>query len=157
MVTEEDRQICRNTCTQSNSNMKKMILENMIIIKIIILFLTRAPFDLLLLIVTHFFNSYESRFRRRSSTSLCLFATFVFAQNLQHALILFKIVLVIALLVYLKFSYLIRFLIFQISHLKICSIVFRNILTHVSFSLTPVIIICRLRIYKVLIRTILYS
>ena len=35
----------------------------------------------------------------------CLFATFVFAQNLQHALILFKIVLVIALLVYLKCSY----------------------------------------------------
>ena len=115
------------------------------IINKIIIFLTRAPFDYLLLIVVHFLNSYESRFRSRSSTSLCLFATFIFAQNLQHALILFKIVLVIALLVYLKFSYLIRFLIFQISHLKTCSIVFRKILTHVSFSLTPVKIICRLR------------
>ena len=68
-----------------------------------------------------------------------------FPQNLQHALILFKIVLVIALLVYLKFSYLIRFLIFQIPNIEICSIVFRNILTHVSFSLTPVIINCKLR------------
>ena len=95
----------------------------------------------MLIWVLFFFNYYESRFRRRSSSSFCLFATFVFAQSLQHALILFKTILVMALLVYLIFSYLIRFLIFQSSHLKICSIVFRNIRTHVPFSLTPIITI----------------
>ena len=108
---------------------------------------TRAPCNSYL-IPTHFWlyfaNYSESRFLKRSSTSFCLFTTFVFAQNRLHALTLFRIVLVMAPLVYRTFSYLIRFLIFQSSHLKICNIVFMNIHTHSSFSMTPTITISKL-------------